>query len=99
MTWGVPSYEQYPQYSRWPIDIEIDPPYSRKPPPFHVDWNLYEDENTMKVRVNLEKVIKETIAAIMQMEEETREKVLIEYLRAKGHYIVENAGIPPKYDN
>lgn len=68
------------------------------PPPFHVDWNFQEGADTLKVRVNLEKVIKETIAVIMQMEDETRERVLIEYLRAKGHYIVENAGIPPKYD-
>lgn len=93
----IPYYEPYPPYSRMPIP-PLDPP-SLKPPPFHVDWNFQDDADTLKVRVNLEKVIKETIAAIMQMEDETREKVLIEYLRAKGHYIVENAGIPPKYDS
>ena len=59
--------------------------------PYDFTWN-YDDRDSVKLRVNFDRIIEDTIRQVIEMEEQARLKVVVEYLRSIGYFIREPDG-------
>ena len=59
--------------------------------PYDFTWN-YDDRDSVKFRVNLDRIIEDTIRQVIEMEEQARLKVVVQYLRSIGYFIREPDG-------
>jgi len=58
--------------------------------PYNYTW--VQDGDAVKLQVDFEKVIRETVRQMVEMEEQARLKVVVEYLRGIGYFIREPDG-------